>query len=198
MPTFRRQESRPASEFEHQYQQQGDPWGYETSPYEQGKYAATLAALPRPRYQTGLEIGCSIGVLTLLLAERCDQLLAIDFAATALARARVRLADQPHVEFRQLTLPDEFPSGKFDLIVLSEVGYYWSALALKQASDRIVAGLVPDGHLLLVHWLLPIDDAPLVGDDVHQEFTHRQRHVLDHLMGQRTESYRLDLFVRRA
>jgi hypothetical protein len=33
--------------FERLYQQSPDPWGYRTSSYEQEKYAATLAALPK-------------------------------------------------------------------------------------------------------------------------------------------------------
>ncbi len=189
--------SRAAAAFERQYQSAADPWRYETSPYEREKYAVTLAALPRPRYASALEIGCSIGVLTALLAARCDRLLAIDFAETALLRARERLAGQPTVEFRRLTLPGDYPAGRFDLTVLSEVGYYWARPDLRAARERIIAGLAGGGHLLLVHWTPPIDDAPLTGDEVHEEFLHRGGDHLDHLGGQRAETYRLDLFRRR-
>src|ERR1700744_4973631 len=53
------------------YAQRSDPWDFATSPYEAAKYAATLAALPKPRYKNALELGCSIGVLTQQLAPRC-------------------------------------------------------------------------------------------------------------------------------
>jgi hypothetical protein len=58
------------------YQRDPDPWQFATSEYEAGKYRATLAALPRKHYRNGFEVGCSIGVLTRMLAERCDDLLA--------------------------------------------------------------------------------------------------------------------------
>lgn len=189
--------SRAAPEFERQYQQTADPWQYESSPYERAKYAATLAALPRPRYRSALEIGCSIGVLTAQLAARCDRLLALDCAETALVRARERLAGQPTVKFRRMTLPGEYPKGQFDLTVLSEVGYYWSWADLRAAKERMIDGLTSGGHLLLVHWTPPIDDAPLNGDEVHEEFLHGGDDRLDHLAGQRAETYRLDLLARR-
>ncbi len=191
------QQSRAAAEFERQYERDADPWGYESNAYERAKYDATLAALPRARYGSALEIGCSIGVLTAQLAPRCDHLVAIDFAATALTRARTRLAQQPQVEFRRLTLPDEYPPERFDLTLLSEVGYYWSWPDLRAAKERMIAGLTSGGHLLLVHWTPPIDDAPLNGDEVHEEFLHRNGNLLDHLGGQRLETYRIDLFARR-
>jgi hypothetical protein len=75
----RRQSSIPARYFDDLYAGERDPWEFETSAYEQAKYDATLAALPRPRYRRGLEIGCSIGVLTARLAGRCGSLVAITF-----------------------------------------------------------------------------------------------------------------------
>src|SRR4051812_50160637 len=72
----RRQSSIPARYFDELYAGERDPWEFETSAYEQAKYDATLAALPRPLYRRGLEIGCSIGVLTARLAGRCASLVA--------------------------------------------------------------------------------------------------------------------------
>ena len=189
--------SRGVEHFEHLYALHDDPWDYATSAYEQGKYAATLAALPRARYLSALEIGCSIGVLTARLAGRCDRLLAVDYAPTALARARARCRAQPWVTFRRMTLPAEYPAGRFDLTLLSEVGYYWSWADLHLARARIIDGLAPGGQLLLVHWTPPIDDAPLTGDEVHEEFLYQGGDLLRHLGGQRAETYRLDLFARR-
>lgn len=189
--------SRPAASFEAAYARDADPWDYESSPYERAKYAATLAALPRPRYGAALELGCSIGVLTAALAARCDTVLAVDFAENALVRARVRCAGLSGVAFRRLTLPHEHPAGQFDLTILSEVGYYLSRDDLGVAVPRICAGLVRGGQLLLVHWTPIIDDAPLTGDEVHEEFLHRNGGLLDHLRGERAETYRLDLFERR-
>ena len=189
--------SRPAAAFERAYAHAADPWDYESSPYERAKYAATLAALPRPRYGAALELGCSIGVLTAALAARCDTVLAVDFAENALARARERCAALPGVAFRRMALPHEYPTGHFDLTLLSEVGYYLSRDDLRTAIPRMCAGLVGGGQLLLIHWTPLIDDAPLTGDEVHEEFLHHNGGLLDHLRGERAETYRLDLLVRR-
>ena len=186
--------------FDEVYRANEDPWSFETSPYERGKYADTLAALPNTLYNSAFEVGCSLGVLTEQLAARCQHLLAVDVAAAPLERARQRCAQLLQVEFRQMTLPAEFPEQQtFDLIVLSEVGYYWAAPDLAQAADKLVAALPPGGHLLLVHWTPPVHDYPLTGDEVHELFLAKatSRGPLEHLHGHRAAQYRLDLLARR-
>ena len=185
----------PPEHFEAKYRLHPDPWDYDTSAYERGKYAASLAALPRDRYVSALEIGCSIGVFTTLLASRCDRLLAVDGSETAVSTARSRCAQYPHVLVERRRIPDQFPPGMFDLIVLSEVGYYWSSDDLRNATRCIVDHLEPSGHLLLVHWTAPIDDAPLTGDIVHDTVTASGQD-LRRLVSNREECYRLDLFER--
>jgi SAM-dependent methyltransferase len=184
--------------FEFVYGVNADPWNYETSDYEAKKYAATVAALPRARYRRGLEVGCSIGVLTQRLASRCDRLVSIDMVSSVLERAKARCGDCPHVEFRQMTFPDELPEGAFDLIVLSEVGYYLSAIALALAQTKLYQSLEPGGQLLLVHWTPFVHDYPLSGDEVHDAFLADAQPggPLRHLHGGRAETYRLDLLER--
>lgn len=190
--------SLPPDYFDHVYAAKRDPWDFETSPYEREKYAATVAALPRPRYAEAFEIGCSLGVLTAQLAPRCSHLLAVDVSEAALAQARARCTGLRQVEIRNLRVPEEFPSQRFDLVVLSEVGYYWSPADLTRAADQLLAGLNPGGQLLLVHWTPPVHDYPLTGDEVHNFFLLKagSNGPLRHLTGQRHETYRLDLFER--
>ena len=52
------------SYFEEMYREDADPWGFETSPYEHRKYAVTVASLPKLRYRSAYEPGCSVGVLS--------------------------------------------------------------------------------------------------------------------------------------
>jgi SAM-dependent methyltransferase len=188
--------SLPPGYFEDMYAADSDPWRFATSPYEAAKYTATLAALPRERYANAFEIGCSIGVLTAQLAGRCAALLAVDVVEHALAQARARCRHLPHVHFARTRVPDEFPDARFDLILVSEVGYYWSWDDLQRARRQIVTHLMPGGHLLLVHWMPPIDDAPLTGDQVHAAFLAGPGRDLHHRHGRREECYRLDLFER--
>lgn len=183
-----------AGYFDDVYRTNTDPWAFASSPYEREKYAATLAALPHPRYERAFEIGCSIGVLTAQLAPRCAELLSVDVSETALAQARQRCAELPQVRFQRLQVPDEFPAEQFDLILLSEVGYYWSLPDLARAADLVVTALKPGGQLLLVHWTPPVPDYPLTGDEVHELFLRRPE--LRSLHAERHEKYRLDLVER--
>src|SRR5215207_10945014 len=91
--------------FENLYNQSPDPWGFETSPYEREKYERTLGVLQGRRYQRALEVGCSIGVFTTMLAPLCDELLAVDVSEKAVAAARDRLTSFPHVGVERRRLP---------------------------------------------------------------------------------------------
>ncbi len=186
--------------FEMVYRANADPWGFETSDYEAAKYDATLAALPRVRYRTGFEIGCSFGVFTQRLAQRCNRLLAVDVVPEVLDRARSRCRDLPHVRFSLMEAPGELPEDRFDLIVLSEVAYYWSVEALTDARRALAERLLPGGHLILVHWTPWVHDYPQTGDQVHDAFKEDAgpSGPLHHLLNQRDATYRLDLFERRA
>ena len=202
-------ESLPPSFFDRIYAEADDPWSFATSDYEREKYAITLSELPRARYRRGLEIGCSIGVLTAQLAARCDALLSIDVAERALSQARARCAQHPHVRFERLQVPRSFPDESFDLVVVSEVGYYWSHDDLRRSRDLIVDHLDPGGHLLLVHFTVDVEEYPISGDEVHEAFFARAGggddarggDALRHLRGRRerrgTFAFRLDLFERR-
>jgi SAM-dependent methyltransferase len=156
----------PVRYFENVYAGAEDPWDFETSWYEQRKYALTLAALPKRRYRRVFEPGCSNGALTRALAERCDELVALEPVASVAGRAADRLAPQPHVAVRVGVIPDDWPEGRFDLVVLSEVGYYLTSAGLDAVADRLPATLDTGGHVVAVHWTGPTD-YPLPGRDVH-------------------------------
>ena len=185
--------------FDRVYEANADPWSFATSPYEYQKYKATLTALPRSNYPNAFEIGCSIGVLTQMLADRCDQLLAVDASELPLQTARERLADYSNVTIQRMSIPGEFPNDAFDLIILSEVGYYLSMPDLERARQLLVDSLNPEGHLLLVHWTPFVHDYPLTGDQVHDFFLEKAKPEgpLNHLTNQRESTYRLDLFEKK-
>jgi Nodulation protein S (NodS) len=85
-----------AGYFDGMYQAAADPWRFEDRWYERRKYAIALAMLPAERYRAAFEPGCSIGVLTRMLAPRCT-LLACDLAAAAVKAAVGRTSDLPQV-----------------------------------------------------------------------------------------------------
>lgn len=142
----------PAAYFETMYEGADDPWRLAERWYEQRKYALTVAALPLPRYRRAFEPACSVGELTRRLADRCEEVLACDRVASAVATARQRTAQWDQVEVRQLTVPEEWPDGTFDLIVLSEMLYYLDAAGVDRLLDLALGALEPGGTLVTVHW----------------------------------------------
>ena len=188
--------SLPPSYFEALYAEDADPWRFASSAYERAKYAATLKALPRQHYARALEVGCSIGILTRELAARCDTLLAVDVVDAALREAAARCAGLEGVTVRRLHVPDETPAGPFDLIVLSEVAYYWSAEDIVRVASLIEEVLVPGGDLVLVHWL-GATDYPLSGDDAAVGLLAAVAPFTEPIAATRAEQYRLDLVRRR-
>ncbi len=190
----KRHQSLPGEYFEAVYRSSQDPWQFETSPYEREKYAATIAALPDAHYPRALEIGCSIGVLTKRLARYCDTLLAVDTSALALQRARQRLGETKGVAFRQVSIPQNFPEGHFDLVVLSEVGYYWGYTDLHLAIEKIRVALTGGGTLVLVHYTPYVPDYPLTGDEVHEAFAGALSPECHRVRSERAERYRLDVW----
>jgi hypothetical protein len=149
--------------FERLYEDAPDPWEFRSRPYEIRKRALTLACLPQARYATVFEPGCSIGVLTSDLAARSDHVVAMDISAIALAVAAE--TDHSNIELRQGAVPQDWPEQSFDLIVLSEVGYYLDTRDCRRLG-HLAANSTRD--LLAVHWRHPVDDYPLSGDEVQR------------------------------
>jgi SAM-dependent methyltransferase len=143
-----------------------DPWSMRTRWYERRKYALTTAVLPRDRYGSGLEVGCSVGELTAELAGRCDRLTAWDASAAAVERARARTAGLPGVRVERRAVPAD-PLPPCDLLVLSEVLYYLDVADLAALLAVLPAAVRPGGTLLAVHWRHPVADYPQSGDAVH-------------------------------
>jgi SAM-dependent methyltransferase len=178
--------------FEKLYAESPDPWGFETSPYERRKYERTLDVLGRRRYRHALEVGCSIGVFTAMLAPLFDELLAVDVSEKAIATAKERLAGFPHVRIDVRTLPEETPEESFDLVVASEVLYYWPEDVMLAALRHFEDVLAPGGTLLAVHWRKETKTYPLQGDEVHELLVEHTR--LANTTTIVEPEYRLDLF----
>jgi cyclopropane fatty-acyl-phospholipid synthase-like methyltransferase len=181
--------------FDALYTADPDPWKFETSPYERGKYTLTLNAMPKPRYRSALEVGCSIGVLTRALASRCDAVVAIDAAQTPLAEARRRCADVAGVGFEHMFVPDQWPDGAYELILLSEVVYYLSRDDVGRLAARVTNSLAKGGSVILVHWTGPTN-YPLSGDEAATLFIERIQPTCVVKRADRYSRFRLDVLSR--
>jgi SAM-dependent methyltransferase len=180
--------------FEAKYRESRDPWAFCSNNYEQNRYSATLRALNHRRYRNAFEPGCSIGILTARLASICDHVNAIDISPTAVERAREFCEHLPNVTIRYGSLANDFPAGVFDLIVLSEIGYYFDQEELFQLGSRLSQRLETSGVLLAVHWLGHATDHVLEGDLVHETLGRLNGLSLD--LSERHAGFRIDRWVR--
>lgn len=186
-----------ADYFDGIFAQDDDPWDLASSDYEAAKFQVTHDALSDRRYARAFEIGCAQGVLTEKLIDLCDRLLAIDISSKALAKAHARVGDRPGVELRHMTFPRETPDGEpFDLVILSEVAYYWDVVDLDRASAWLRQGVVSGGRLILVHFT-DATDYPHSGDEAVEALWDDLEADFVRERSERHDRYRLDLWSRR-
>jgi SAM-dependent methyltransferase len=161
----------PDEYFDSMYARSADPWDLSARWYEQRKYAITLALLPRQHYQHAFEPGCSIGILTALLSERCTRVTATDVTSAALDGAQRRMTDlgrRGQVTLLQHSVDEPWPAGPFDLLMLSEVGYYLAPRALRSVLERECPRLASGATVVTAHWRHRVDDYLMTGDEVNE------------------------------
>jgi SAM-dependent methyltransferase len=180
--------------FEAKYRENNDPWAFASNDYEQNRYSEILHALDSRRYRRAFEPGCSIGVLTARLASICQNVDAIDISPTAVTRARHNCAHLSNVSIHCGSLPKDVPPGTFDLVVLSEIGYYFDRRNLFRVGSNIAGRLELSGVLLAVHWLGHSEDHLIDGDSVHEILNQLDGLTLK--FSERHVGFRIDRWVR--
>jgi SAM-dependent methyltransferase len=184
----------PLGYFERLYQADVDPWGLTSRWYERRKYVLTVASLPAERYRSAFEPGCSVGALTERLAPRCDHVLAVDHVASVVAVAARRLAEHAHVRVERRAVPEDWPTNSFDLLVLSEICYYFDAAELRALIERAQRSLDVNATVVAVHWSGQTD-YPLTAVETHQVLaeTSTFEPVAHHV----DEQFLLDIWLHR-
>jgi cyclopropane fatty-acyl-phospholipid synthase-like methyltransferase len=183
-----------AADFEQRYRSDPDPWDYRNSDYEQRKYAATLAACGPGPFACALELGGSIGVLSAMLAPRCERLLTIDVAPTAVRSARARLAGHPQASPIVGAIPWDVPEQAFDLVVASEILYYLSERALAETLALLQRTMAAGASLVAVHWRPSGSERPRDAEQAHAALAARP--WLSRVRSGGTDDYLLDVFRR--
>lgn len=188
-----------AAFFDDKYRADPDPWRFGTDPYELGRYEAIVGHIDPDRHHRVFEPGCAIGVLTGLLAESCPEVYATDISTTAVRRAERRVSHRPGVT---ITVGGIIPptGSSFDVIVLSEVGYYLTLDELHAAAVALADHVEPGGRVIAAHWIGTSPDHRLHGDEVHAVLD-RVLHSWDHRTSQIhrddvRDGYRLDVWDR--
>lgn len=135
------------------FSQSEDPFGFNRD-LEQFRFRRAMDLLelahPNLKFQRALEIGCAEGMFTLILAERCQSLLAVDLSDIAVERARRACSNLSNIQFAEWDLRKDPLNGPFDLVVATGVlEYILRPSTLRDAMERITASLEPGGYLLL-------------------------------------------------
>ncbi len=138
--------------------QKNDPWSYASSPYERIKYERTMAVLPKAPtpdgiHEQALEVGCSEGVFTDMLARsgRVKKVVGVDVAAAAIDRARERCAGLANVDLLHGDARGVPLSAPFSLVLCAETLSHMGSWAnLRSMADTLVERLSVGGSLVLV------------------------------------------------
>ena len=151
--------------------QRGDHWEFDSSAFEQARYARLMALLAGRRYAHVLELGCGSGSFTQHLVSLADHVVALDISPTAIARARAQWAGPATVDFRQANIMeyDLQAEGPWDLVVISDtmcyLGWLYSFFDVSWFASQIFAAMrVGDyclfancmeefGNMLMLPWL---------------------------------------------
>lgn len=148
---------------------------------------ARIAELARSfRAKRTLDLGCSLGQLTVRLAELPGQLFAADLSPTAVARARegIQAARGGVVEFvaaRSVALP--FKSESFDLVIASDGLYSWDI----ERDERAVA-------LIEIHRILEKGGTAILTDHMR---SHRFSEFVQEIEESPLRSERVSFFHDR-
>jgi len=166
--------------FETIYRDSPDPWASATPRYhyQRRKYEVVASLLPTGgKVRRALDLGCGLGGLSRLLADRADSVLGLDVAQSAIERARAAgIGRLSNIEFKQgdvLALPQEL-DGQFDIVTVADVLYYLSPMSddlLKQLATRIADLLAPGGICVLVnHFFFGGDADSKLSRRIHNAF----------------------------
>jgi 2-polyprenyl-3-methyl-5-hydroxy-6-metoxy-1,4-benzoquinol methylase len=139
-------------EFERLYLEHGDPWNFRNSAYEQRKYERTLARILewRAGSERALELACSIGVFSKMLAPHFEAVVASDISEEALRGAADYCREYKNISFIRRDLGELSLDGSFDVIVCAEVLYYVPLARASSLCQQMERQLRPRGIIVIV------------------------------------------------
>ncbi len=160
------------------YSKLPDPWGFNVAGYryQRLKYEKLLAMLPVRPYESALDIGCGLGLLTRRLAGRADSVLGVELSSVGVENARQLSGEYANITYQQGDVRGLACSldRQFDLIVLADVLYYLTPLSdetLKSVAEGIGGLLKPGGVLLLAnHYFSSLDTQSRQVGQIHACF----------------------------
>jgi SAM-dependent methyltransferase len=129
---------------------------HEAAP-EQERYQRTLVAVEdcvgANVWNDVLEIGCSQGLFTRRLAERCNSVTAWDISPSACKATALRCADSVNVHVEQMDMQRDRFEGKYDLVfALDTLQYLHGRRRFENVVNKIVRATRCGGHFVFSGW----------------------------------------------
>jgi SAM-dependent methyltransferase len=186
-------------EFERLYAERGDPWDYQTSRYELAKYRHTLEQLLawRRGAERALEVGCSIGVFTPMLARHFARVDAIDVSREALRAARARCRYAGNVHLLRGALQSLRLGARYDVIVCAEVLYYIAEKESDRVRQKLDEHLAADGIIVWVTGAGSGGADPFYFDGWEEVLGRRFTPIFREEVADSSRPYRLVVLARR-
>jgi 2-polyprenyl-3-methyl-5-hydroxy-6-metoxy-1,4-benzoquinol methylase len=185
-------------EFERLYLADPDPWNYRTSDYEDAKYRRVRDRAIAWRRASGaaLEVGCSIGVFTRMLADCFEEVTAVDLSQEAINVARAHNLDAANLTFLRQDVRRLNLGRTFDVLFCAEVLYYLPRRAGPRVCDALDRHLTRDGVIVLVSGVLPGEESFLHFDDWKSLLRTRFAELFSEVVEDPTRPYEITIFAR--
>lgn len=185
-------------EFERLYLESPDPWNYQSSEYELRKYERVLACALQWRSANGsaLEVGCSVGVFSRMLAEHFEKVTAIDVSKEALTAAAGYNRDTKNVRFVHSNLQSLGADEQYDVIFCAEILYYIAKTDVEIVCRQLEKYLSARGIIVLVTGVSSENPGSLDFDGWADVFAARFLQVLKEIVQDPARPYMLAVFSR--
>lgn len=186
-------------EFERLYLETPDPWNYQSSEYERGKYEYVLACALKWRSAnaSALEVGCSVGVFSRMLADHFGKVTAIDISKEALAAASHYNRDARNTRFVHSNLQSFDADQQYDVIFCAEILYYIAEKDVAMVCRKLEKLLSGRGIIVLVSGLASGPASPFYFDGWADVFAACFRQVFREIVQAPARPYLIAIFSRR-
>ncbi len=160
--------------FNARFRDDPDPWGTFSKRDEANKRSAILKTLGAGRAGRLLELASGNGSNSAALCTKCLRLLACEGTASGVMLTRQALihsaCNRDRVRALQLVLPNRFPGGMYDGVVIAELLYYLNGRDMAALARETGARVRRGGRLVLAHHLARFADARQSGNGIHEQF----------------------------
>lgn len=186
-------------EFERLYLETPDPWNYQTSAYEGRKYEYVLACALKWKSASGsaLEVGCSVGVFSRMLAEHFDGVTGIDISREALAAASRYNRDARNACFVHSDLQSFDAHQQYDVIFCAEILYYIAQKDVEIVCGQLEKYLSARGIIVLVTGVPSQPSSSVYFDGWADVLAARFRQVFHEIVQDPARPYMIAVFSRR-